>query len=72
MIGEFTINRGPGIDVMILKNFRQTFSKKTTATFCKSLIIKLGFEKNAISWAEIGEKTQRIVMVTSTRCSCQG
>jgi hypothetical protein len=42
------------------------FYAQTTASFCKSLIIALDFEKNANYFAENWRKLQKIVFITST------
>jgi hypothetical protein len=42
------------------------FFVQTTASFCKNLIITLGFEKNANFFAENWQKSQKIVIITST------
>jgi hypothetical protein len=39
---------------------------QTTASFCKNLIITLIFEKSANCFAEDWEKSQKIVIITST------
>jgi hypothetical protein len=39
---------------------------QTTATFCKNVIITLVFEKNANFFAENGQNSQKIVIITST------
>jgi hypothetical protein len=39
---------------------------QTTASFCKNLIITLVFEKNANIFAENWQKSQNIVIITST------
>jgi hypothetical protein len=42
------------------------FFAQPTARFCKNRIITLFFEKNANFFAENGQKSQKIVIVTST------
>jgi hypothetical protein len=42
------------------------FFAQTTASFCKKVIIKLVFEKNANFFAENWQKSQKIVIITST------
>jgi hypothetical protein len=39
---------------------------QTSASFCKNLIITLVFEKNANLFAEICQKSQKNVIITST------
>jgi hypothetical protein len=58
---------------MILKIFSPkilakilAFFAHTVATFCKNVIITLVFEKNAIFFAENWQKSQKIVIITST------
>jgi hypothetical protein len=56
---------------MIFKIFSPNFSMKTIGVFdkaklCKILIITLVFEKNANFFAEICQKSQKIVIITST------
>jgi hypothetical protein len=58
---------------MILKIFLQknlakilAFFARTAATFCKNLIKTLFFEKNANFFAENWQKSQKIVIITST------
>jgi hypothetical protein len=58
---------------MIFSNiFDKNFSKnigvfaQTTASFCERLIIKLVHEKNANFFAENWQKSQKIVIITST------
>jgi hypothetical protein len=65
--------RHPGTIVMIFKIFSPknlakilAFYAQTTASFCKNLIITLVFEKNANFFAENCQKSQRIVIITST------
>jgi phosphoserine aminotransferase len=50
------------------KNFTKilAFFAQATASFYKKLIITLVFEKNAISFAENWQKSQKIVIITST------
>jgi hypothetical protein len=62
-----------GTDVMILKIFwpknlakNLAFFAQTTLCFCKNLIITLVFEKNANFFAENWQKSQKIVIITST------
>jgi hypothetical protein len=64
---------GPGTDVRILKNtFAEKIGKKVAfltqniAKLCKVLIITLVFEKNDNFFAENGQKSQKIVIITST------
>jgi hypothetical protein len=67
-------NTPAGVDVMILKIFSpKNLSKKNwrfflqnAASFCKSWIITLGFKKYANIFAENGQKSQKIVLITST------
>jgi hypothetical protein len=57
-------------------DFKNIFAKKlakklaffaqTNASFCKNLIITLVFEENANIFAENGQKSQKIVIITST------
>jgi hypothetical protein len=55
-----------------LNNFLEKISEsmvvfdQTTASFCKNVIITLGFEKNANFLAENWQKSQKIVIITST------
>jgi hypothetical protein len=63
----------PGTDVVIFKIFSQkNFAKKLAffaqnkAKLCKNWIIKLVFEKNANFFAENWQKSQEIVIITST------
>jgi hypothetical protein len=42
------------------------FFAQTTASFCKNVIITLVFEKNANFFAENWQKSQKIVIITST------
>jgi hypothetical protein len=63
----------PGTDVMIFKIFSPKNSKKkmafltqNKAKLCKMLIITLVFEKNANYFAENCQKSQKIVIITST------
>jgi hypothetical protein len=42
------------------------FFAQTTASFCKNVIITLVFEKNATFFAENWQKSQKIVIKTST------
>jgi hypothetical protein len=63
----------PGTDVMIFKIFspknsakKLTFLTQNKAKFCKILIITLVFEKNANFFAENCQKSQKIVIITST------
>jgi hypothetical protein len=63
----------PGTDVMILKIFSlKNFAKilafltQNKAKLCKILIITVIFEKNANFFAENGQKSQKIVNITST------
>jgi hypothetical protein len=58
---------------MILKIFspkhlakKLAFFAQTTASFCKHLIVTLVFEKNANFFAENWQKSQKIVIITST------
>jgi phosphoserine phosphatase len=63
----------PGTDVM---NFKIFLPKKlakilalfaqTPASFCKNFITALVFEKNANTFAENWQKSQKIVIITST------
>jgi hypothetical protein len=45
-----------------------SFFAQTTVSFCKNLIITLVFEKSAIFFAENWQKSQKIVIITSTPC----
>jgi hypothetical protein len=63
----------PGTDVIILekfltKNFAKilAFITQNKAILCEDLIVTLVFEKNAIFFAKNWEKSQKIVIVTST------
>jgi hypothetical protein len=63
----------PGTDVMILKIFSPknlaknlAFLTRDKAKFKKKLIITLVFKKNANFVAENWEKSQKIVIITST------
>jgi hypothetical protein len=63
----------PGTDVMIFKIFSPKNSAKKLAfltqnkgKLCKILIITLVFEKNANFFAENCQKSQKIVIITST------
>jgi hypothetical protein len=63
----------PGTDVMIFFNFslknsakNWRFCLKTKLVFAKIVIITLVFEKNANFFAEIWQKSQKIVIITST------
>jgi hypothetical protein len=55
-----------------LNIFAENFSENigvfalTTASFCKNVIITLVFEKNANFFAENWQKSQKIVIITST------
>jgi hypothetical protein len=68
--GKFLKNgQCPGTDVMILKIFSTknlakilAFFAQTTASFCKNLVL----EKNANFFAENWQKSQKIVIMTST------
>jgi hypothetical protein len=67
------ITSTPGTDVMILKIFSPKNSAKklalltqNKATLCKNLIKTLVFEKNANFFAESWQKTQKIVIISST------
>jgi hypothetical protein len=68
----------PGTDVMIFKifspkNFGEKFAFLTQnkAKLCKNLIITLVFEKNANFFTENCQKSQKIVIITSTPgCQC--
>jgi hypothetical protein len=58
---------------MIFKIFSQknlakilAFFAQATASFCKNVIITLVFEKNANFFAENWQKSQKIVIITST------
>jgi hypothetical protein len=62
-----------GTDVMIFLKFSPKISAKklafltrNKAKLCKILIITLVFEKNANFFAEIWQKSQKIVIITST------
>jgi uncharacterized membrane-anchored protein len=60
---------GPGTDVMIFaENLAKIFAffAQTTVSFCKNVIITLFFEKNAIFFAKNRQKSQKIVIITST------
>jgi hypothetical protein len=63
----------PGTDVMILKIFlpknsakKLAFLTQNKAELCKILIITLVFEKIAKFFAENGQKSQKIMIITST------
>jgi hypothetical protein len=70
----------PGADVMILKifspkNFVKTlaFFAQTTASLCKNVIIILVFEKKATIFLAVNwQKSQKIVIITSTPGRGQG
>jgi hypothetical protein len=76
VFGERTpvvIVSGPGTDVMILKIFSPknlakilAFLTQTTLIISKNLIITLVFEKNANFFAKKWQKSQKIVIITST------
>jgi hypothetical protein len=56
-------------DVMIFKIFspkKSAFLTQNKATLCKNLIITLVFEKNAKFFNEKWQKSQKIVIITST------
>jgi hypothetical protein len=60
-------------DVMIFKIFSPenlakilAFFAQTTVRFCKNMIITLVFEKNANFFDENWQKSQKIVIITST------
>jgi Na+-translocating ferredoxin:NAD+ oxidoreductase RnfG subunit len=62
-----------GTDVMIFKIFSPknlakilAFFAQSAATFCKNLIIKLFFEKNANFFDQNWQKSQKILIITST------
>jgi hypothetical protein len=63
-----------GTDVMIFKIFspknsankKLAFLTRDKVKICKLLIITLVFEKNANFFAENGQKSQKIVIITST------
>jgi hypothetical protein len=62
-----------GTDVMIFKIFspknsakKLAFLTQNKAKLCKILIITLIFEKNAKIFAENWQKSQKIVIITST------
>jgi hypothetical protein len=50
------------------KNFAKilAFFPQTTTSFCRNMIIALEFEKDANIFAETGQKSQKIVIITST------
>jgi hypothetical protein len=50
------------------KNLAKIFAffAQTTATFCKNCDHNIGFEKNANFFAENWQKSQKIVIITST------
>jgi hypothetical protein len=56
------------LKIFSLKNLAKilAFFAQTTASFCKTLIITLVFEKNANFFAENWHKSQKIVIITST------
>jgi hypothetical protein len=63
----------PGTDVMILEIFslkkiakKMVFFTQNKAKLCKIMIITLVFEKNANFFAENCQKSQKIVIITST------
>jgi hypothetical protein len=67
------VENSPGTDVMIFKIFSPKNSAKNLkfltqnkAKFCKILITTLVFEKNANFFAEKCQKSQKIVIITST------
>jgi hypothetical protein len=45
---------------------KKGFIAQITATFCTTLIITLAFVKNVIFFAENWQKSQKIVIITST------
>jgi hypothetical protein len=64
---------GPETDVVIFKIFspkhlakKWRFNAHTNASFCKNLIITLVFVKNVNIFAENWQKSQKIVIITST------
>jgi hypothetical protein len=63
---------GSETDVMIVKIFlpkkfrKRAFFTQNKAKLCKILIITLVFEKNAIFFAENWQKSQKIMIITST------
>jgi hypothetical protein len=63
----------PGTDVMIFKIFspknlakKLAFFADTTASFCKNSIRTLDFEKKTPFFAENWQKSQKLVIITST------
>jgi hypothetical protein len=67
----------PGTDVMIFKIFsaknsakKWAFLTQNKAKLCKILIIVLVFDKNANFFAENCQKSQKIVIITSTPGRC--
>jgi hypothetical protein len=80
---DFSWRSVPGTDVVILKIFspknfakRLAFFAQNKAKLCKNYIITLVFEKNANFFAENWQKSQKIVIITSTperkKCSSNG
>jgi hypothetical protein len=59
------------LNIFLPKNLANimAFFAQTTASICKNLIITLVFEKNANFFAENWQKSQKTVIITSTR-SC--
>jgi hypothetical protein len=73
MQGSLLFEVGAGTDVMILKIFLvEKFCKnigvfaQSTASFCKQLIITSVFVRNANFFVENGQKSRKIVIITST------
>jgi hypothetical protein len=71
--GKKKTSVGSGTDFMILKIFspkkiakKWAFLTENTAKLCEILIITLVFEKNANFFAENWQKSQKIVIITST------
>jgi hypothetical protein len=63
----------PGTNVMIFKKILAkklaklfAFFAQTAASFCKNLTIALVFEKNANCFAENWQKSQKVVIISST------
>jgi hypothetical protein len=59
--------------IFSLKNFAKklAFIAQNKAKLCKNWIITLVFEKNANFFAEIWQKSQKIVIITSTPDECE-
>jgi hypothetical protein len=68
-----SVTLDPGTDVMIFKIFlpknsakKLAFLTQNKAKLCKILIITLVFEKNANFFAKNCQKSQKIMIITST------